>query len=97
MLRDVRTGAAPPAPSTGIAAPTVQDMPTSHELVAVVLGKAVIIVPVAAVLAFGLWTGYEAAARDGVSVVQALLISAGSLALTIAIAFVWASRRSGRR
>ena len=97
MLRDVREGAVRPLPTAAAVAPSVPDMPRSHELTAVVLGKAVVILPVTAVLAFGLWTGYEAAAGDGVSVVQALLISAGSLALTIAIAFVWASRRSGRR
>ena len=97
MLRDVREGAAPQAPLPRVLGPSVEEMPRSHELTALVLGKSIVILPVFAVLAFGLWTGYEAASGDGVSVVQALLISAGSLALTIGLAFVWASRRNARR
>lgn len=104
MLRDVREG--PATPPTASPAPVrtrgtspvpVADVPRGQELLAVVLGKAIVIVPIAAILAFGLWTGYESAAGEGVSVAKALLISAGSLALTVGLAFVWASRRSAGR
>jgi uncharacterized membrane protein len=75
----------------------VPDEPSRyHELLAQVIGKSVVIVPAAAVIAFGLWTGYESVAGVGVSVLEAILMSIGSLALTVGIAFVWAARRHGR-
>ena len=77
--------------SRPVAAPP--DASRLHEILAQIIGKSVVIVPVAAVIAFGLWTGYEAYAGQGVSVLGALLLSAGSLAFTVALAFVWASRR----
>ena len=100
MLRDVRQGAAPAPAGTQDYRPAVRwtepsaGMSRWHELLAQVIGKSVVIVPVAAVVAFGLWTGYEAVAGKGVSVLEAVLMSVGSLALTIGLAFVWASRRS---
>jgi hypothetical protein len=102
MLRDVRQRAAPPRtvrPDVRAAEPVAMpgDSPLWHELLAQVIGKAVVIVPVAAVIAFGLWTGYESVAGKGVSVLQAILLSVGSLALTVGIAFVWAARRGNKR
>jgi hypothetical protein len=103
MLRDVREGVA--AKPAGVPAATRSPRPIatppevspSHEILAQVIGKSVVIVPAAAILAFGLWTGYESVAGTGVSVLSAILMSVGSLVLTIGIAFVWASRRGGRR
>jgi len=103
MLRDVRQGvAAQPTsvPATGrVSRPNVAstDPSRSHEILAQVIGKSVVIVPVAAVIAFGVWTGYESYAGRGVSVLGALLLSVASLLFTVGLAFVWASRRNGRR
>ena len=103
MLRDVRKGVAAPVLGAGApksrtprgAAATAE--PTRfQELLAQVIGKSVVIVPVAAVIAFGLWTGYESMAGTGASAVEAILMSVGSLALTVGLAFAWAARR-GRR
>jgi hypothetical protein len=95
MLRDVRQGSSAPATErpAGRALSgevTSEELSRRHELLAQVIGKSVVIVPAAAVLAFGLWTGYEAVAGQGVSLLQAILLSAGSLALTVGLAFVWA-------
>jgi hypothetical protein len=103
MLRDVREGlAAPPTASAGAdrgrtPAPPLPETSPTHELLAQVIGKSVVIVPAAAIIAFGLWTGYESVAGKGVSVLGAILLSVGSLVLTVAVAFVWASRRGGSR
>lgn len=101
MQRDVREGVAAPPRS---AAPTVSAPPAlsgdpsrSHEVMAQVIGKSVVILPVAAIIAFGLWTGYESVAGTGVSVLGAILMSVASLAGTIGLAFVWASRRGNKR
>ncbi len=101
MLRDVRQGTAPAPATTQENRPAVRwtepsaGMSRWHELLAEVIGKSVVIVPVAAIIAFGLWTGYEAVAGKGVSVLEAILTSVGSLALTIGLAFAWAARRDG--
>jgi len=58
-----------------------------------VIGKAFVWVPVAAIVAFALWTGYEQGVGSGMSVGAALLMSLGSLAITIGIAFAWAAMR----
>jgi len=97
MLRDVRPNEVVPTrtPASNevlhTAAPS--DPSQSHELLSWVIGKAFVIVPVAAILAFGLWTGYEQGVGSGMSAGAALLMSLGSLALTIGITFVWASMR----
>jgi hypothetical protein len=104
MLRDVRDGevvvAAAPAtttgaPKPGAAAPFGQ--PASHELLSVVIGKAFVIVPLAAIVAFGLWTGYEQGVGSGMSAGFAILMSIGSLAGTVGLAFVWARLASRKR
>ena len=56
-----------------------------------------VIVPVAAIVAFGLWTGYESVAGKNVSVLNAILLSVGSLLVTVGGAFVWASLKRRRR
>ena len=91
-LRDVRDGevatvAAPPAGG----GPNLSD---SEEKTAWVIGKLVVVVPAAAVVAFGLWTGYAASMGLGMSNTAAWLSSIGSLALTGACvaAIVWMKR-----
>ena len=105
MLRDVRQGVAAPAAPVGSSAaeraprttPPPVEPSRAHELLAQVLGKAIVIVPAAVIIAFGLWTGYESVAGAGVSVLGAILMSVGSLVLTVGLAFVWASRRGRKR
>ncbi len=102
MLRDVRQGVAAPRTAAARAQAAGPVAPPSepsrwHELLAQVIGKSVVILPVAAVIAFGLWTGYESVAGEGVSVLTAILLSAASLAFTVGLAFVWAARRGGSR
>ena len=103
MLRDVRQGVAAPVRAADSISraprgtPPPPETSRSHELFAQFIGKSVVIVPVAAIIAFGLWTGYESMAGTGVSVLGAILMSAGSLALTVGLAFVWASRRGRKR
>jgi cation transporter-like permease len=107
MLRDVRSGAvvqavgipgsgAPPRTVTAPRFGTESPAPSrAHELFAQFIGKSVVLIPVAVIVAFGLWTGYESGAAQGLSVFEAAMISVGSLALTVGLAFVWASRRRG--
>jgi hypothetical protein len=101
MLRDVRLGTDALPTKTAIRHPAARApasvSPTSRrrDLLAQVIGKSVVIVPVAAVIAFGLWIGYESVAGRGVSVLMAILTSVGSLALTVGLAFVWAARGRG--
>jgi hypothetical protein len=100
MLRDVRQGVATPTPGVARSQPpSLQASETSRwqEVLAQLLGKSVVIVPVAAIVAFGLWSGYESVAGQGVSTFEAMLLSVGSLALTVGLAFAWAARRGGRR
>lgn len=103
MLRDVRAGEVI-APDTRAAAqrepkPGAAPLgpPPSHELLSAVIGKAFVIVPLAAVVAFGLWTGYEQGVGSGMSAGLSALLSVVSLAGTIGIAVVWARLRSHKR
>lgn len=94
MLRDIRDGVEPPPVAT--VAPTPRPpapAPSGDDLVAAVLGKAVIIVPIVAIIAFALWTGYEESVGSGTSAWVALLLSVGSLALTIGGAVLWVGMR----
>lgn len=99
MLRDVREGVEPdprPDPATGpsrrpTAVPVEQ--PQSHEMLSAVIGKAFVLIPVAAILAFGLWTGYEQGVGGGMSAGIAALVSVASLVATVGMAFLWAAMR----
>lgn len=105
MLRDVREGVAAPAPtaekpaavaSAATAVATSSGLSSSHEFWSVVIGRSVVIVPVALVIAFGLWTGYESAVGTKMTPLMAALTSIGSLAMSVGTAFVWA-RMKGRK
>ena len=98
MLRDVREGALP-ADVRDAATGNARPLPTaatgaSHdEVLAQVLGKGIVIVPVTLVVAFGVWTGYYQ--FPGSPAIK-LLLSIGSLALTVGLAFLWAGIRRKR-
>lgn len=100
LLRDVRQDEVvpteTPAPHKASHASRPSGPSQPHELLSLVIGKAFVFVPLAAILAFGLWAGYEEGVGSGMSVGVALLMSLGSLALTVGIAFVWASMRRRR-
>ena len=69
--------------------------PELESLFAQVLGKSIIIVPVAAILAFGLWSGYAQFSGSGMSFVAKVGASVLSLAFTVGSAFLFfGSRRS---
>lgn len=103
MLRDVRQGveAEPVRPArasdTRRKAGAPIEQPPSHELLSAIIGKAFVIVPVAAIVAFGLWTGYEQGIGSGMSAGAAGLMSVGSLVITVGLAFAWAAFRRKRR
>jgi len=102
MLRDVREGevvaTAAPGAASGAPKPAAPlGQPASHELLSAVIGKAFVIVPLAAIVAFGLWTGYDFGVGSGMSVGLAILMSIASLAGTVGLAFVWARITSKKR
>jgi len=95
MLRDVREGELPAvATSVPQVAAVARPRDPSEDFWAVLIGRAFVIVPVAAFVAFALWTGYLQAVGSGTSVGDAVLMSIGSLALTIGGAWVWWRMRS---
>lgn len=96
MLRDVREGVEPVGMTTvrPVVLPAATDPAAHrHELLSMVIGKAFVIVPVAAIAVFGLWTGYEMGVDSGMTVASALLMSVVSLVVTIGAAFAWAAMR----
>ncbi|HEY5540262.1 MAG TPA: hypothetical protein VIL41_02280 [Coriobacteriia bacterium] len=93
MLRDVREGTLAAAPTVGVAtsAPSAEEA-TFREydsVFAKVVGKAVVILPIAAVLAFGLWTGVEQFQGSYMSFGAKLGWSVLSLTMTVGAAFLW--------
>ena len=98
MLRDIREGALPTdAPTRAVRMAPPAPPARESDVLAQVMGKAVVIVPVAAILAFGLWTGYEQGVGTGMSIGAAIILSVASLGATIGAAFVWAAMRRGTR
>ena len=98
MLRDVREGVLPATARQSLATsrravPAAAPMVGRDALLAQVLGKGIVIVPVALVVGFGLWTGYYQ--FPGSPLVK-LLFSMASLALTVGLAFLWAGLRRRR-
>ena len=98
MLRDVREGVEPdprPGPATGPSrgGAVSGEPPRSHEMLSAVIGKAFVLIPVGAILAFGLWTGYEQGVGGGMSAGVAALVSVASLVATVGLAFLWAAMR----
>jgi len=98
MLRDVREGVLPAtvrqsAATSARAVPAAERVASHDALLSQVLGKGIVIVPVALVVAFGVWTGYYQ--FPGSPLVK-LLFSVASLALTVGLAFLWAGIRRRR-
>jgi hypothetical protein len=89
-LRDVREGCVAQAPSVGQVRHA--EYHDQGGLVAQVLGKGIIIVPVALIVGWGLWTGFEQFNGSGLSVGQKLLYSALSLVATVGAAFILTAR-----
>ena len=58
-----------------------------------VIGKSVVLVPLAALVAFALWTGYLQVVGSGGSKSIAIVSSIGSVILTIGMLFLMASRK----
>ena len=102
MLRDVREGileaapvarpAAAPAPSAELAAIASYD-----NVFAKVAGKAIIIAPVALILAWGIWSGMAEFGGSGMSWIAKLFWSLFSLALTVGGAFFYAGFHKRRK
>ena len=97
-LRGVHEGVLPeaPAPSSAPAKPAAAqpERPDGEiGLFAQVLGKSIIIVPVALIVAWGMWTGYE---QFSGPVIVRLALSAGSLLLTVGVTFILVGRRRHR-
>lgn len=91
MLRDVREGVEPVAEAPrAVSHPTSTASPErSDEFLSLVLGRALVLVPVAAMLGFALWTGYLQGVDTGMSASGAVMISIVSLVATIGGAYVW--------
>jgi hypothetical protein len=96
-LRDVREGTLDAAPVVGVAAPVcTAEEATFREydsLLAKVVGKAIIIIPVTLVLAFGLWTGMVQLPGFHMSIWARLGWSVFSLVMTVGGAFLLYGRR----
>jgi len=101
-LRDVREGtlqsapavratAAAPAPSAELAAIASYD-----NIFAKLAGKAIIVAPVALILAWGIWSGMAEFGGSGMSWIAKLFWSLFSLALTVGGAFFWAGLHKRR-
>jgi hypothetical protein len=105
-LRDVREGSLAEAPAVARARADregeVAEMPepalgVGTGVLAKLIGWGIVVVPAALVVGWGLWAGYEEAASNGAPSWVALMISAGSLAVTFAVAFAWVWIRRHRR
>ncbi len=98
MLRDIREGVLPADAPVAAGAPRSSGGDDDRgELVAKLIGRSIVIVPVAAIVAFGLWTGYEQGVGSGMSIGTAIMLSVVSLGATIGGAFVWSAMRRGSR
>jgi len=90
-LRDVRQGSLADAPVVGVnrVVPSAAGFQEYDGAFAKVLGRAIVIVPVALIVAFGLWTGYEQFSGWGMSFAAKLGLSVLSLAATVGLAFLF--------
>lgn len=96
-LRDVREGPLAEAPVAAAAPAETPADATFREdggLAAQILGKAIVLVPIALVVAWGLWTGYEQ--FPGMPPMVRIGLSAGSLVLTFLVAWIWFGLRKRR-
>jgi hypothetical protein len=88
----VRTAVAAPAPSAELAAIASYD-----NIFAKLAGKAIIIVPVALIVGWGIWSGMAEFDGSGMSWFTKLLWSLGSLALTVGGVFFFAGLHKRRK
>jgi hypothetical protein len=104
-LRDVREGSLAEAPVVAKAradrereAAETPDpaLRAGTGVLAKVIGWGVVVVPVAIVVGWGLWAGYEESASNGNGGWTGLGISAGSLVATVVATFVWVRMRRRR-
>jgi len=85
-LRGVREGSLAETPA--VAHPRRPEYHDDGGLLAQVIGKGIIIVPVALVIGWGMWTGYEQFSGSGMSVLAKVALSFGSLVLTFGVTFM---------
>jgi hypothetical protein len=90
-LRDVREGCVAQAPVVGQA--RAAEYHDEGGMLAQVIGKGIVIVPVALIIGWGLLTGFERARMSGISGGMALLYAVLALAATVLGAFVQSWRR----
>jgi|GEM_PF-3316939 len=91
MLRDIRDGVeSPPAPRQVPAAASAA-APRHDELWMGIIGKSIVLIPLALLIAFALWTGYLQVVGTGGSKTVAVLSSVGSVVAVIVA--VWALSR----
>ena len=93
-LRDVHEGSLAETPA--VAKPPEPAVREDGGMLAQVIGKGIIIVPVALVIGWGLWSGYEQFSGSGMSVLAKLALSAGSLVLTFGLAYLLIGLRRHR-
>ena len=98
MLRDIREGTLAVEPSTPVV-PVRKPASSAgqSDLAARIIGRSIVIVPIALLVAFGLWTSYEQGVGSGMNVGAAIMLSVASLGATIGGAFVWAAMRKRSR
>lgn len=108
-LRDVREGTLARVPATaapqqaGVSqAAMQQDVDFGDDgayrqdggLAAQIIGKSIVLVPIALIVAWGLWTGFEQAKLSTGSVSLRMFYSVISLLATVGVAFIIARRHS---
>ena len=93
MLRDVRDGVEPPAAPKAESAPKPPAQEQHSEWLMEIIGKSVVLVPLALLIAFALWTGYLQVVGSGGSKSIALLSSLGSVILTIGLVYLMSRRK----
>ena len=86
QLRDVHEGRLETAPIVGSRKTPAYD--DGGGVLAQVIGKGIVLVPVGLIVGWGLWSGYEEFG-PGMSVLAKLGWSIFSLALTVGLAFLW--------
>lgn len=91
MLRDIRDGVEPPPAPRQVPAPSSPAAPRHDELWMGIIGKSIVLIPLALLIALALWTGYLQVVGTGGSKTVAVLSSVGSVVAMIVA--VWALSR----
>jgi hypothetical protein len=93
-LRDVHDGSLAETPV--VSKPAEPAFRDDGGLVAQVIGKGIVIMPVALIFGWGMWSGYEQFSGSGMSVLAKLALSAGSLVLTFGVTYLLLGMRKHR-